>query len=120
MMEELAHTAPDAPHETNDNLRVFLGTLVMLREVLIQNAGSIFGGSAMLTGQEADFGSTLAETTIDNSNSDTATVEVDANTAALFSIQVLATTIILTGLADLGDASDNLSDSFLNLVESYE
>jgi hypothetical protein len=111
MMEDLAHTTP-AAHETNDNLRVFLGTLVMLREVLIQNAGSIFGGSAMLTGQEADFGSTLAETTIDNGNSETATVDVDAKTAALFSIQVLATMIILTGLADLGDASDVLRVSF--------
>ena len=103
---------------TNE-LRVFLGALLMIREVLILNAGTIFGSSAMLTGCEADFGDTLVVSSNNNSYNDQAD---DAQETALFSVQVLATTVILTGLAEIGDnqASENLSEEFLKVLESYE
>jgi hypothetical protein len=46
---------------------------------------------------------------------------VNSNATAVFTMQVLATSIILTGLADLGDdASEELTEAFLDLTEAYE
>lgn len=145
VMQELSQTPPrstasysvdddddDAKETVGDDIRVFIGTLILLREVLILNATSIFGPSAALTGDEADFGTTLLGAKDDTTTAVHPTgVVVETTTSAaaaaaltsIFTIQVLATTIILTGLADLGEdtaAPEELAVAFLNMVESYE
>jgi len=102
--------APNHPPSNNKNLRVFLASLVMFRELLCQNAGSIFGPHSMLTGLEDDFGDTKVK-----SANDTEKEEM-----AFFSLQVLATAIILTGLSDIGDTAEQVKEEFLDLVASYE
>ena len=103
----------DSDISVAEGLRVFLGTLLMIRELFVLNAMSIFGPSGMITGREADFGSTLDD--------DIQNDLVTDDEAAIFSVRILATTIILTGLADLGDkASEELTTAFLNVVAKYE
>jgi hypothetical protein len=119
MLEEIAHramttssiSAGEGSGPTDEDLKPFYGTLLILRDVLMQNAGSIFGNSAMLTGKEQDFGSTL-----DGLNDDNLTEDE----MILFSVQVLATTVILTALEEIGETSDELVAAFLDIAESYE
>jgi len=119
VMEELARSPPNATSRRRasessvaEGLRVFLGTLLMIRELFVLNAMSIFGPSGMITGRESDFDSTLDEVENDL---------VTDDEAAIFSVRILATTIILAGLADLGDdASEDLSAAFLDATVAYE
>lgn len=107
MGQELLHTPRAARSQAHQ--RTFLGTLVLLREALILNAATIFGDSALLTGEETDFGTSLADLH----------EEKDSHGVALFSVKVLSTTVVLTALEGLDDA-ERLSDEFLRLVEQYE
>lgn len=122
LLEEIAHRAMVSSYSssaslgegaaaTDHDLKPFYGTLLVLRDVLVQNAGYIFGNSAMLTGREQDFGSTLDGLDDDNLTEDE---------MILFSVQVLATTVILTALEDIGESSDELVAGFLDIAESYE
>jgi len=108
--KQATNESANQPPKNNKNLRVFLASLVMFRELLCQNAGSIFGPHSMLTGLEDDFGDTKVK-----SANDTEKEEM-----AFFSLQVLATAIILTGLSDIGDTAEQVKEEFLDLVASYE
>jgi len=101
---------------TGQTQRVFLGALLLYRELLCQNAVAIFGPSAMLTGREDDFGASLAEVITDDDNDE----DSEADDTVLFSVQVLATAVILTGLVDLGEQTELLKDDFLDMAEAYE
>ena len=105
---------------TGQNQRVFLGALLLYRELLCQNAVAIFGPSAMLTGREDDFGASLAEVITDDDKEDDEDDDSEADDTVLFSVQVLATAVILTGLADLGEQTELLKDDFLDMAEAYE
>jgi len=94
------------------NSHVFLGTLLILREIMTQNALTIFGESALLTGNENDF-IPGAEEVLQYHG-----FEEDSG---VFSAQVLATSVILTGLESLEfGVARSLSTEFLRMVEKYD
>ena len=114
--------------------RFFWGALVLLRELLCQNAASIFGPQAQQQNPPSNYNHDNDD--MNNSDNDT-----------LFATQVLATAIVLTGLASEEDENESnnslanqskflnkststlsaasssakqLKEDFLDLVDSYE
>lgn len=104
--------------------RAFLGALLLFRELLCQNAATIFGPVLVdddLAGEQAE--------------KEQKEKDDDDDEAAFFATQVLATAIVLTGLSDAeamaalsmssgGSGSfvdlGRLKNDFLDLVDSYE
>ena len=82
---------------------VVFGTLLLLREVMMQNAEAIFG-SSILPPQEDTRGSERKKQFMEQ--------------ATLFSIKTLVTSVILFALDKFGHGI--LSDRFLNVVDSYD
>jgi hypothetical protein len=113
IVEELYH----CPEEKRAESRAYLATLLNLREVMILNAATIFGPSALLTGTEADF------TVIQQS-----TEESDdyAQVATKLTATLLATSVIIDGLSTLGEetgkeaVAEEITIAFLDMAEKYE
>jgi hypothetical protein len=116
IMEDLNIALTEAAEmgEMYDNgpLRVFLGTLLMLREVMAQNAVEIFGPTASLSGKESDFSEHMGTGSV----APTMTEEQSSTHTA----KLMATAVIIAGLAQLEDASEHLTEQFLGMISEYE
>jgi hypothetical protein len=112
IIEELHHS----PKEKRSESRAYLATLLNLREVLILNAATIFGPSALLTGNEADF---LGRTKSDDP-------DMDEQVGPKLTATMLATAVIIDGLSTLGvdtgktALAEELTIAFLDMAEKYE
>jgi hypothetical protein len=96
----------------DDDLRVFLGTLLILREVLTTNARAIFGASAIVSGSEPDFSHRFKKTNTNLGRREE---------FALFGARILATSVILAGLDGLDDEdSESLAAEFLRRAKMYD
>jgi hypothetical protein len=97
-----------------DRTPVILSTLLILREVMTQNAQTIFGEDAILSGLEQDFeyDADKDEKAPDN--------ERDIRENILFSSQLLATSVVFAGLEGTGPASMMLTQKFVAMMESYD
>jgi hypothetical protein len=86
---------------------------LFLREVLLQNGRAIFGPSAFVTGREIDF----QETAFGRLD----WPEQDAEATALFSLKMLVSAVILTGIDshDFENAQE-VNEAYLSLCESYD
>ena len=113
-----------------DEQRVFLAVLILLREVMIQNAESIFGTASF------DFSDDLAAA----SQSQPSAHALPICAVTLFSIKVLVTAVIVAGIGatfsppatshehgedgdedpDEEDLSGTLTSNFLEMVTSYD
>lgn len=113
------HTRPRS--QPLNQKRLFLGTLLLLREVMVQNAESIFGQSALLTGREPDFGADHSAGNDHNFDSG------DQGETSLFSAKVLVTSVILAGLMESNTVESedvrmdsSICDEFLAVVQDYD
>jgi hypothetical protein len=96
----------EIPEKSNES-KAFLGTMLILREVLTQNGEGIFGSVASLVPD-------------DDANDDSYGDEVNQE-AKILSHQVLATSVILAGLeAFQGPWSEKLSTDFLCMIDGYD
>lgn len=106
----------NCPEEKRSEPRAYLATLLYLREILVLNAATIFGPSAFLTGLEPDF--SVVRSTDDNS--------MPVEDAAMLTVRMLATAVVIDGLSQLGvesgekDLAEELTVYFLDTVEKYE
>jgi hypothetical protein len=113
IVEELYH----CPGEKRAESRAYLATLLNLREVMILNAATIFGPSALLTGTEADF------SVIQQSPEET---DDYAQVATKLTATLLATSVIIDGLSTLGEetskeaVAEEITIAFLDMAEKYE
>jgi hypothetical protein len=95
----------EIPDKANES-KAFLGTMLILREVLTQNGEGIFGSVASLVEDDSEDGSWGDEVNQE---------------AKILSHQVLATSVILAGLeAFQGPWSEKLSTDFLCMIDGYD
>jgi hypothetical protein len=94
----------EIPDKANES-KAFLGTMLILREVLTQNGEGVFGSVASL---------------VDDSKNTSWGNELNQE-AKILSHQVLATSVILAGLeAFQGPWSEKLSTDFLCMIDGYD
>jgi hypothetical protein len=98
MMAEHRGVAP------KDKTPVILGTLLILREVMTQNAKAIFGEEAILSGLDEE------------APADERAIQENV----LFSSHFLATSVIYAGLEGAGPGSAVLTQTFVAMMESYD
>jgi len=96
--------------EIRNPVPVILGTLLFLREVMIQNAAAMFGETAFLTGTEEDFEYR------DQSEAEHA-VSCQGQTG-LFSASTVVTSIIIFALDKV--KKGNMTDKFMRLMDAYD
>jgi hypothetical protein len=138
LVVENKRTGRDSNKSTLDALvgssRAFFGTLLLLRELLIQNIHAIFGPSVLLSfssNRTSDDGPTSQ---IPN-NSQTPSVNLSLSEVQEFEKQIFVSAIILTGLQNVtmnghhykfNDGSDethtteSMMDTFLHCMDMYE
>jgi hypothetical protein len=96
----------EIPDKANES-KAFLGTMLILREVLTQNGEGIFGSVASLVE--------------DDDSKDGSYGDETNQEAKILSHQVLATSVILAGLeAFQGPWSEKLSTDFLCMIDGYD
>jgi hypothetical protein len=131
VLQELKQAYDPTVHTDENQLesRAFLGTLLLLREVLMQNKVEIFGPDP----EESEDLPNSSQRSLDDSSRGGGGTTRDTCTArtgtahwtpcSIISRQILATTVILTGLGEVdddGQLSGDLCDAFLDLAETYE
>lgn len=100
---------------TEVETRLILGCMLLLREVLMQNAKENFGPSSLLTGSEHDMGWEQDETEDDD------TTEGFAHDAFVLSARILSTAIVLSALEALPtELSQPLTVGFIRTVDMYD
>jgi hypothetical protein len=126
VLQELKQAYDPTVHTDEKQLetRAFLGTLLLLREVLMQNKVEIFGPDP----EECEDMPHASQRSMNDSSRRTRNRTARTGTAhwtpsSVMSRQILATTVILTALGEVdedGQLSGDLCEAFLDLTETYE
>ena len=116
--------------------RAFFGTLLLLRELLIQNIHAIFGPSVMMTLQNNRRNETHSSKLPTTNDTNTPAMHLSLSEVQEFEKQIFVSAIILTGLqnaaiingnhykcrdgSDETRTSDSMMDAFLYCMDMYE
>lgn len=112
--------AEDPRPRVSDDVPVILGTMLMLREVLILNADSMFGLGSEDDDEETETQNEKGRSSRDSEKGSTSLLSTDRR-AQQFTVSTLATAVVVSAIDSLeGYGAAGLPKKFLLMIEYYE